>query len=85
MDVLPIGSGKDVLFSGMTNRATGAAINDGTATWEVWTATLAGATYSPGEAVAGASGSLAYVAASDGDYRGTIPDTVTADLTAEAR
>ncbi len=64
-----------VEYTGAQDAVTGAYLNSGTVTYSLQTVS--------GTVVA--SGSLAYEAASDGDYRGTIAAATTAGLTAGVR
>ena len=61
-----------VTFDGLTNRLSGAYINDATVSGQV--------TDKAGAAVGGAV-TLNYVAASDGQYKGTIPKASMAGVT----
>ena len=72
-NVLWVGSDKSVLLSGLTGN--GDYLNAAAVTWTLTTS--AGVTV--------ATGSLAYTAASDGDYAGVIEDAVTSTLTAGQR
>lgn len=68
---LPIGCNVTVSYTGAQDAVTLAYLNTGTATWAVKDAD---------DATVG-SGSLTYLAASDGNYYGTIPASLTAGLT----
>ncbi len=68
-----IAADHDVFYSDARN-AAGAYLNSGTCTWELLDSASASV----------ATGTLSYVAASDGDYEGTIPSTVTDDLTEDS-
>lgn len=71
---LYIGAAMDLNYSGAEFAQSGAIINNGNCTWELADA---------GGTVIG-SGSLVYVAASDGDYYGQMPASVTSVLTLDA-
>lgn len=70
ISALFIGADMDVFYSGASVASTGAYLNAGTCTYVL--------TDSAGATVG--TGTLAYVAASNGDYAGTIESTVTALL-----
>lgn len=74
IDPLYIGADMDLGYSGAVPAAGGSYLNSGTCTYELKD--------SDEEIVA--SGSLAYVALSDGNYAGVLESTVTEDLTADA-
>ncbi len=69
-NVLGIGSDMDIGLTGVRASATGTYLNSGSATWELFDA----------DGDSAGTGAMAYVAASDGDYAGTIESTVTNDL-----
>lgn len=71
MDPIYIGSDHFVRYDGARDSATGVYLNSGTCTYELFTA--AGASLG--------TGTLSYVSASNGNYRGTIESTVTSGLT----
>ncbi len=71
LDPLFIGSDMDVGYTGARAARTGAYLNSGTCTYEL-------VQDSDGSVVG--TGALTYVAASNGDYYGTIESTVTALL-----
>lgn len=68
---LYIGCDIDLDYTGARRSSGGTPLNTGTCTWSL--------TNSLGTAIS--SGTLAYVAASSGNYHGVIPSTVTAALT----
>lgn len=68
-----IGCDMVVQYTGARDAISGAYLNSGTCTYALLDA--------DGNGVAGGSGSLSYVAASDGIYRGVIDGAVTALLT----
>lgn len=74
---LPIGAAADVTYRGARKASDGTYLNAGTCTWRLLDS--AGAIVDPA-----ATGTLAYVAASSGNYAGTIPAAYTAGLTAGA-
>lgn len=69
-----IGSDLDVTLYGLQG-TDGDYINGATVAWALKTAA--------GGAISGGSGSCTYESGSNGDYRGTIPASVTATLTAD--
>lgn len=71
---ISIGSDRTVLLSGLYDNVSAAYQND---------ATVTGVLSQSGTTVY--SFSLSYVSSSDGNYRGTIPATTTADLVAGQR
>jgi hypothetical protein len=71
ISALIIGADMDVGYTGASNARSGAYFNAGTCTYALKSAT--------GTSLG--TGTLSYVAASDGDYYGTIESTVTAALT----
>jgi hypothetical protein len=81
-EFIPIGADFDVWYEGAILRADEEAgapyIDDATVTW----ALFEGRARDGGAAVDNGTGSLAYTAASDGDYLGQIPAAVTATLAA---
>ena len=75
---IPIGSDFSAIIQGVRNTVSGAALTTATVTFQLYTAA--------GVAVAGASGTASYVAASagtanDAEFAGTIESTTTATLT----
>lgn len=70
LDKIFIGEPRDVSLTGLKRRSTDTYKNDATITWAL--KELDGTSI--------ATGSLSYVAASDGDYLGVIPANVTDDL-----
>ncbi|MCA9271146.1 MAG: hypothetical protein KDA41_21840 [Planctomycetales bacterium] len=73
-DLIYIGADRDVVLSGFRIRADGTYLNAATATWSLKNASLAEQ----------ATGSLAYVASSNGNYLGCIDAVVTAALAENA-
>jgi len=74
--VLYVGEDMAIKMTGLKNVITGSYVNDATMTYTLKTAA--------GVAVTGASAiSMPYVAASSGDYRGTMDATVSATLSAD--
>lgn len=74
---IPIGGDYYALLSGAQDSGDGSFLNSATVTFALYTAA--------GVAVPGASGTASYVAASNGNYRGTIESTATVTLTVGAR
>lgn len=74
ISALYVGAAMDMNYSGAEFAATGVLINNGTCTWSLADAS----------AVVVGSGTLAYVALSDGNYYGQIPSSVTSLLTVDA-
>lgn len=70
---LYVGADMDIGYSGAVPAAGGSYLTSGTCTWVLKNS--AGATV--------ASGSLSYVAASNGNYLGVMESTVTSTLTAD--
>lgn len=73
LTLIYIGADMDVTYSGARIASTDAYLNTGTCTYALKT--------SSGAAVSGGTGTLSYVASSDGDYAGVIDTIVTAALT----
>lgn len=74
ISALYIGADMNVAYSGASIASTGAYLNAGTCTW----------TLKDSDGLTVGNGSLAYVAASNGNYLGVIESTVTGTLTADA-
>lgn len=75
-EYIPIGGDCDVTYDGAQPRTGGSYLNSGTCTYALKDA--------DGNAVASGTGTLSYVAASDGNYLGVIDAAVTATLTPDA-
>ena len=71
---IPIGGDFDLFVTGWSRRDTGAYLNSATVTYALYASDMT-------TAVSGGTGTLAYVAASDGNYLGRVESTVTATLT----
>lgn len=82
---LYIASDMDVTLTGASVAATGAFLNAGTVTFSLLSAGIrqvSGRLVASGsETVLSGPTAMAYIAASDGNYRGVMPSTVTALLT----
>ncbi len=72
-DTITLNSDKTLELSGARDAATGSFLNAATVTYGLYT--------SAGVLVPSGTGTLTYVAASDGNYRGVIESTVTSTLT----
>lgn len=66
--ILYVAEDNAITLTGLTNRNTAAYVNDATVTYSLRTA----ASTSPGTGTELASGTLAYVAASSGNYRAVL-------------
>lgn len=77
MSVLYIGNDRYITLSGVNDAADGLYLNSATVTYALYEA--------DGTAVSGGTGTLTYIAASNGNYRGVIDAAVTTTLTAEAQ
>ena len=77
MDPIYLSADHYVEYLDARDSADDTALNSATCTYALTTAA--------GVAVSGGTGTLTYVAASSGNYRGTIESTVTATLTAGSR
>lgn len=75
-DTQTVGADWTLQVSDLRDAATGSYLNSATVTYVLYTGA--------GAAVSGGTGTLTYVSASNGTYRGTVESTVTSTLTAGA-
>lgn len=76
-----IGSDNNIILTGMRDSVDDSYLNSATVTYAIYAAEgYVRGTSSP---IASGTGSLSYVSASNGNYRGTIDSTVTTTLTEE--
>lgn len=76
MSILYIGNDRYITLSGLNDAADNSYLNSATVTYAIYEAN--------GTAVSGGTGTLSYISASNGNYRGIIDAAITATLTAEA-